>query len=78
MQEVNQNKSVLQKLLGEFSWGRNLLWATSVLCFIDAVWTSSGPSGLIRDGAFHSALLFGIAGYLSEIRYRFIPESRNN
>ncbi|WP_426370209.1 hypothetical protein [Pseudocolwellia sp. HL-MZ7] len=78
MQEANQKKSIFQKFLGEYRWGRNFLWVISILCLFDAIWVTAGTGELIRDGAFHSSLLFGIAGYLSELRYRFIPESRNN
>lgn len=86
MQDVNANintnsdrkRTFVQKAFGEFSWGRNLMWGLSLLCFIEAIWTTAGTTSLIRDGAFHSALLLGIAGYLSELRYRLIPQSRNN
>jgi hypothetical protein len=78
MQEVDQNKSIFQKIVGEYRWARNLLWAVSMLCLFDAIWVTSGGGDLIRDAAFHSSLLFGIAGYLSELRYCLIPSSRNN
>ena len=33
---------------------------------------------LIKDGAFHSALLLFILFHLSELRYHLIPEIRND
>ena len=72
-------KSFSAKLLGEWSWSRNILWLISVICLVDALMVSGQDyQAFIRDGAFHSALLIGMAGYLSELRYRFFRELRND
>lgn len=72
---INQNLST--KLLGEWSWSRNFLWVISVLCLADALYVSgTNYQDFIRDGAFHSALLIGMAGYLSEMRYRWFKDQR--
>lgn len=78
MNQVTE-KGVVEKLLGEWSWSRNILWLLSVLCLIDALMVSGQDyQAFIRDGAFHAALLIGMAGYLSELRYRFFRELRND
>lgn len=72
-------KGFIDKLVGEWSWSRNILWLISVVCLIDALVVSGTDyQAFIRDGAFHSALLIGMAGYLSELRYRFFEELRND
>jgi len=73
------DKSFTSKLMGEWSWSRNILWLISVACLVDALMVSGQDyQAFIRDGAFHAALLIGMAGYLSELRYRFFLELRND
>ncbi|XOV77704.1 MAG: hypothetical protein ACFHVJ_12190 [Aestuariibacter sp.] len=71
------NQSLSTKILGEWSWSRNILWLISMLCLADALYVSGTDYQMfIRDGAFHSALLIGMAGYLSEMRYRWFKDQR--
>lgn len=71
------NQSLGTKILGEWSWSRNILWLISILCLVDALYMSgTNYQEFIRDGAFHASLLIGMAGYLSEMRYRWFKDQR--
>jgi len=74
-----KEKSVTQKFFGEYSW---MYQVTAFLAFIMVIYISFNGEGNVWtqlvNGDFNSALLVSIVGYLSEFRYRFIKESRNN
>ena len=84
--ESNERQTPKMKwLLGEWSWEKWISFVIGVLCVIDSgITTLSGdqPSfvqflrALIRDGAFHTALLFFLLFYCSEMRYRFSKDVR--
>jgi hypothetical protein len=82
MDNEKSKKPTFKWLLGEYRWSKYMLWIVAFFCLIEALnSTGFGTGGfgrLIRDGAFHSTLLFGIAANLSEFRYRFMPETRND
>jgi len=45
----------------------------------DALWVSGADYQVfLRDGAFHAGLIIGVSGYLSELRYNFFKELRND
>lgn len=45
---------------------RWIFWLVSILCMIEAISVSGFNFGkLMRDGAMHAALLWGILGYVS-------------
>ncbi len=79
MQATDTKKKTSEKILGEWSWSRNSLWLISILCLIDALMMSGTDyQAFIRDGAFHASLLIGMAGYLSEMRYRWFKDVQND
>ena len=79
MEATGTKKKAAEKILGEWSWSRNSLWLISILCLIDALIVSgTNYREFIRDGAFHASLLIGMAGYLSEMRYRWFRDVQND
>ena len=69
----------LKWLLGEWKWEKIIALVCALACLGDAVWTTKGRMHvLIRDGAFHSAMLWAVLFYLSEMRYRLFPDVRND
>ncbi len=79
MENSIEKRSLSQLFFGEYSWTLKFCWilGASVCAYIGAtneenIWI------LIVDGHFNSAFLIFILGYLSDFRYRFIKESRNN
>jgi hypothetical protein len=64
---------------GEYSWQAKLMWFLAVAVLINVfntndthLWT------LLVEGSLNSVGILLIIGYLSELRYKFIKESRNN
>jgi hypothetical protein len=76
MEEEKNNKGILHTLNGEWRYEKFVWLILAFMCFVMAIFTDSSPEILIRDGAFHSSLLFAIMWYLSELRYKLIPEIR--
>lgn len=84
----SESREKRSTLLGEWSWEKYVLLAAGTGCVIDAMVVSLGaepPLGivgilraLIRDGAFQTALLFGVLYHQSELRYRMFPDIRND
>ncbi|PMG50822.1 hypothetical protein BCU91_01750 [Shewanella sp. 10N.286.52.B9] len=79
MENITEKRSLSQWFFGEYSWTLKFSWvlATLVCVYLGAtreenIWI------LLVDGHVNSALLLYILGYLSDFRYRFIKESRNN
>ena len=79
MESNTDKRSLSQWFFGEYSWTVKFIWviATLVCGYIGAtreenIWI------LLIDGHFNPAFLLYILGYLSDFRYRFIRESRNN
>jgi len=74
-----QERRGMRRLFGEFRWEKWLSMVVGVLCLFDAFETNMwNPRAVIRDGAFHSGLLFLVFFYLSEMRYRLFPDVRSN
>ncbi len=72
-------KNIYNRFFGEWMWERNILWLFSFLCMLDALMVSGDNyQDFLRDGAFHAGLLIGISGYLSELRYNFFKNLRND
>jgi hypothetical protein len=69
----------LMWFLGEWKWEKPIPAVLALVFLGDALWTTTGRMHvLIRDGAFHSALLCALGFYLSEMRYRLFPDVRND
>jgi hypothetical protein len=78
-EHIPQNRSILLKLVGEWSWEKYIVGVLGIACLVDALISNDfGLRSVARDGAFHSALLFLLMFYLSELRYKLVPEARNN
>lgn len=78
-QEGRQKRSVLLTLAGEWSWEKYIAGLIGIVCLLDALISNDfGIRSVARDGAFHSALLFFLMFYLSELRYKLVLEARNN
>ncbi|MBH0040417.1 hypothetical protein [Pseudoalteromonas sp. SWN166] len=79
MEDKLKEKSVVQKFFGEYSW---MYKASAFLAFIMVFYISFNGEGNVWtqlvNGDFNSALLVSIVGYLSEFRYQFIKEARND
>ena len=85
MENNESKKTFLQKLTGESRTETKFVWAWAFACLLLAMISNVRAVGVpgmfsdfVRDGATHSALLFGIWAKLSEIRHRFLPETRND
>ena len=82
--EINCGRKIKRKkcdteIFCEYSW---MYKVSAFLAFIMVIYISIIGEGSVWtqlvNGDFNSALLVSIVGYLSEFRYRFIKESRNN
>ena len=76
--EEQGKKTLFRKIMAEYRWEKYAFYLSGLGCFIFAWETNESFSGFIRDGALHTALLLACLGYLSELRYTLIPESRGN
>jgi len=79
MDSTVKKRSFSQCFFGEFSWGIKFCWALALLICVDIGATrDEGLWFLVVNGGFNSVFLLFILGYLSDFRYRFVKESRNN
>ena len=79
MEDVTEKKSFSQWFFGEYSWTLKASWVLATLvCVYQGVTREENFWTLLVEGLFNSAFLLYILGYLSDFRYRFIKESRNN
>ena len=79
MENITKKRTVSQYFFGEYSWTLKFSWVLATLiCFYLGLTREENTWILLVDGHFNSAFLLCILGYLSEFRYRFIKESRNN
>jgi hypothetical protein len=62
--------------MGEYKWEKYVAVGAAIICFADALWTSG--TGMIRDDIFQTGLLFLVLFYVSEFRYRFFRDVRND
>jgi len=79
MENTSQKRTVTQWFFGEYSWTLKLMWVLAIMvCFTVGYTRDEGLWSLIVEGHFNSAFLLMILGYLSDFRYKFVKESRNN
>jgi len=79
MENTKNSRSLSQWFFGEYSWTLKFTW---VLAFLICVYLGATRDesiwSLLIEGQLNSAFLLCIIGYLSDFRYRFVEESRNN
>ena len=79
MDSIKQKRTLIQWFFGEYSWSAKLLWLIGIMLMASVVFSSEqGIWEILVDGSLNSALLVFILAYLSEFRYKYIKESRNN
>jgi len=76
--EQSPERSLLQKFLGEWKNEKYVVWTLAIICMGMAFFKNDGLIESLSSSLFQTGLLFVCAGYLSELRYALIPESRNN
>ncbi len=79
MEDKPIDKSMFESFFGEYSW---MFKGCSIVAFVMSVYISFNTKEyiwtLLINGGFNSTMLVMVLAYLSEFRYRFIKESRNN
>lgn len=79
MENKIEKRKFSQWFFGDYSWTLKVMWVTSFFVIVTIAMDSEKSLwGLIVEGDFNSAYLLVIIGYLSELRYKFIEESRND
>ena len=79
MDNITKKRTLSQWFFGEFSWGMKFSWLLAVsVCFYLGASREENLWILMINGDLNSAFLLFVLGYLSDFRYRFIKESRNN
>ena len=71
-------KSLWQLVHGEWSWEKYIPGVVGLVCIGDAIVTSDGVRGFIRNGALQTGLILIVGAYVSELRYRLLKDVRND
>ncbi|MFD2167614.1 hypothetical protein ACFSJY_15290 [Thalassotalea euphylliae] len=79
MEKSSEKRAFSQWFFGEYSWGLKVSWIlATIVAFYITVINDVNPFALLVNGDYNSALLLLILGYLSDFRYRFVREVRND
>lgn len=79
MENITKKRTLSQWFFGEFSWGLKFSWSLALFICLYLVATRDDNLWILMvNGDLNSAFLLFILGYLSDFRYRFVKESRNN
>ena len=83
--QTQKKNWVTKCITGEWGWEKWVFFVLGFVCLADALieaFPVQSPTdavrAFIRDGALHTALLFIVLFYLSEMRYRFFEDVRND
>ena len=64
--------------MGEWSWEKYVAAIAAGLMLVDAFLVQSDQTPFWRTNSFIGAIGLGCMFYLSELRYRLFPDTRNN
>ena len=64
--------------MGEWKWEKYVALIAAGLMFVDACLVHSDEIPFWRTNSFIGAIGLGCMFYLSELRYRLFPDTRNN
>ncbi len=78
MDSRKNKRSFDQCFWGEWFKTKYYAWVMGAICMVAAFIHNDNAQAILEAPLFQTALLFIAIGYLSELRYTLLPESRND